>query len=118
VGTHGIHLTNVTKSRLLSYLTQAFPAKAQIGSYVCQGDFMFYEIASTKKPYGPVNLLIYHHPKHKDPLYLLSHLDFPGEITQLYKNDSRSRLSAQTKRAEDSTFTDLSWAISKGSQSF
>jgi len=47
--------------------------------------FMLYQVDFTKKRYGPVNLLIYHHPKHKDPLYLLSNLEFPELITQLYK---------------------------------
>lgn len=47
--------------------------------------FMLYQVAFTQKRYGPVNLLIYHHPKHRDPLYLLSNLDFPHAIAQLYK---------------------------------
>ncbi|MEM6261828.1 MAG: transposase [Bacteroidota bacterium] len=47
--------------------------------------FMLYDVAFTKKRYGPVNLLIYHHPKHKDPLYILSQLDFPEAIARLYK---------------------------------
>ena len=47
--------------------------------------FMLYEAAFTQKRYGPVNLLIQHQKGYKDPIYLLSNLDFPPAISQLYK---------------------------------
>lgn len=47
--------------------------------------FMLYQAAFTHKRYGPVNLLIEHQKGYKDPIYLLSNLDFPQTISQLYK---------------------------------
>jgi len=47
--------------------------------------FMLYDVRFSAKKYGPVNLLIQEHPKHKEPLYLLSCLDFPEEIAQYYR---------------------------------
>lgn len=47
--------------------------------------FMLYEVAFTKKRYGPINLLIQHEKGHQDPIYLLSNLDFPLRISALYK---------------------------------
>lgn len=50
-----------------------------------QDFFMLYEAAFTQKRYGPVNLLIQHQKGYKDPIYLLSNLDFPPAISKLYK---------------------------------
>lgn len=47
--------------------------------------FMLYGIAFTKKKYGPVNLLIQHEKGYKEPIYLLSNLEFPQTIAKLYK---------------------------------
>lgn len=50
-----------------------------------KSSFMLYQVAFTKKQYGPVNLLIQHERGYKDPIYLLTNLDFPPVISQLYK---------------------------------
>jgi hypothetical protein len=47
--------------------------------------FMLYEVAFTKKKYGPVNVLVQHERGYKEPIYLLTNLDFPERISQLYK---------------------------------
>lgn len=60
----------------------------KIGSMIPQpGEtfFMLYDIAFTKKGFGPINLLIQHERGHQEPIYLLSNLDFPPRISQLYK---------------------------------
>lgn len=50
-----------------------------------QTSFMLYEVAFTNKKYGPVNVLIQHEKGYKDPIFLLTNLEFPGRISQLYK---------------------------------
>ena len=50
-----------------------------------QTSFMLYEVAFTNKKYGPVNVLIQHEKGYKNPIYLLTNLEFPGQISQLYK---------------------------------
>lgn len=50
-----------------------------------QSYFMLYEVAFTQQKYGPVNVLILHEKGYQEPLYLLTNLDFPPEISQLYK---------------------------------
>ena len=47
--------------------------------------FMLYDVAFTQKKYGPVNLLIQHEKGYKEPIYLLTNLEFPKRISQLYK---------------------------------
>ena len=47
--------------------------------------FMLYQVAFTQKKYGPVNVLIYHGKGYKEPIYLLTNLEFPPRIAQLYK---------------------------------
>ncbi|MEM6631656.1 MAG: IS4 family transposase [Bacteroidota bacterium] len=47
--------------------------------------FMLYEVAFTNKKYGPVNVLIQHEKGYKGPIYLLTNLEFPQRISQLYK---------------------------------
>ncbi|MEM7375576.1 MAG: IS4 family transposase [Bacteroidota bacterium] len=62
--------------------------QVKIGSMApekAQPFFMLYDLAFTQKRYGPVNLLIQHQKGYKDPIYLLSNLDFPPAISQLYK---------------------------------
>lgn len=46
--------------------------------------FFLHHIAFTKKRFI-VNFLCWHEKKHKDPLYLISNLDYPKEIAELYK---------------------------------
>jgi len=46
---------------------------------------MLYEVAFTTQKYGPVNVLIQHEKQYKDPIYLLTDLEFPERISQLYK---------------------------------
>ena len=50
-----------------------------------QAFFMLQEVRFTQKRYGPLNLMIHHQKGCKDPIYLLSNLDFPPLIAQLYK---------------------------------
>lgn len=38
----------------------------------------------TKKAFGPVNLLYWHDPKHDEPIYLLSNLDYAPDIIKYY----------------------------------
>jgi len=47
--------------------------------------FMLYDVAFTQKKYGPVNVLIQHEKGYKDPIYLITNLEFPGRISKLYK---------------------------------
>ena len=47
--------------------------------------FMLYGVRFTQKKFGPVNLLIWHGKGYKDPIYLLTNLEFPPRIEQLYK---------------------------------
>lgn len=47
--------------------------------------FMLYDVTFTKRKYGPVNILIQHLKGYKDPIYLVTNLDFPDSISQLYK---------------------------------
>ena len=39
----------------------------------------------THQNYGPVNITVWHEGKYKEAIYLLSNLDYPALITQLYK---------------------------------
>lgn len=60
----------------------------KLGSMIpSQGEtfFMLYDLAFTQKKYGPVNLLIQHEKGYKEPIYLLTNLEFPNRISQLYK---------------------------------
>ena len=50
-----------------------------------QSYFMLYEVGFTNKKYGPVNVLVQHEKGYKEPIYLLTNLEFPGRISQLYK---------------------------------
>lgn len=47
--------------------------------------FMLYGVSFTKRKHGPVNILIQHLKGYKDPIYLLSNLEFPDLISKLYK---------------------------------
>jgi len=47
--------------------------------------FMLYDVKFTHKKYGPVNVLIQHEKGYKEPIYLLTNLDFPERISKLYK---------------------------------
>lgn len=47
--------------------------------------FMLYDVAFTQKKYGPINVLIQHEKGYKNPIYLITNLEFPGRISQLYK---------------------------------
>lgn len=51
--------------------------------------FMLYGVAFTQKKYGPVNILIQHEKGYKEPIYLLSNLEFPRQISQFYKKRFR-----------------------------
>lgn len=60
----------------------------KLGSMIpAQGQrfFMLYGVKFTQKKYGPVNVLIQHEKGYKEPIYLLSNLDFPLRISKLYK---------------------------------
>ena len=46
---------------------------------------LLYDVAFTQKKYGPVNVLIQHEKGYKDPIYLITNLEFPDRISQLYK---------------------------------
>jgi IS4 transposase len=51
-----------------------------------QGEYFFIpDILITQQQYGPVNLLVWHNKKYKEPLYLLTNLDYPAEISRYYK---------------------------------
>lgn len=50
-----------------------------------QAYFMLYDVAFTKKKYGPVNVLIQHEKGYKEPIYLLTNFEFPKRISQIYK---------------------------------
>lgn len=47
--------------------------------------FMLYDMCFTQQQYGLVNVLIWHENKYKEAIYLLSNLDLPPLIQQLYK---------------------------------
>lgn len=47
--------------------------------------FLLNDVAFTQQKYGPVTLLAYHEKGYKTPIYLLSNLDCPDQISQLYK---------------------------------
>jgi hypothetical protein len=47
--------------------------------------FMLYDLRFSAKKYGPVNLLIQEHPQYKEPLYLITTLEFPPQIAQYYQ---------------------------------
>ena len=47
--------------------------------------FMLYDVAFTRRKYGPVNAMIWHGKGYQEPIYLLSNLDYPPLIIQLYK---------------------------------
>jgi len=62
--------------------------EAKLGSMIpAEGQhfFMLYGVKFTKKKYGPVNVLIQHEKGYREPIYLLSNLDFPERISKLYK---------------------------------
>lgn len=47
---------------------------------------LFFEsVRFTQKRYGPVNVLIWHDKKHKNPLYIVTNLDSGPEIKSFYK---------------------------------
>lgn len=51
-----------------------------------QQEYLFIPgILITQQQYGPVNLLVWHSRKYKDALYLLTNLDFAGQISGYYK---------------------------------
>jgi hypothetical protein len=51
-----------------------------------RGEYFFIpDILITQQQYGPVNLLVWHNKKYKEPLYLLTNLDYPAEISRYYK---------------------------------
>jgi hypothetical protein len=37
------------------------------------------------KKYGPIHVFYHHDPKHKDPWYLVSNIDYPPQVICLYK---------------------------------
>lgn len=47
--------------------------------------FFIEDVYFTKKRFGPVNLLIWHDRKHKEPIILISNLDYVPDIKELYK---------------------------------
>ena len=50
------------------------------------GEYFFMtDILVTRQQYGPVNLLVWHDKKYKEPLYLLTNFEFPAEISRYYK---------------------------------
>ena len=50
------------------------------------GNTFFIEaLRFTKKRFGPVNLLVWHDKKHKNPIILITNLDYVPDIKQLYK---------------------------------
>jgi hypothetical protein len=51
--------------------------------------FTLRDVAFTQQGYGPLNVVVWHEGKHQDAIYLLSNLDFPPLITQLYKKRFR-----------------------------
>ena len=50
-----------------------------------ESTFFIEAVKFTKKRFGPVNLLIWHDRKHKEPIILISNLDYVPDIKQLYK---------------------------------
>jgi hypothetical protein len=51
-----------------------------------RGEYFFLpDILITQQQYGPVNLLVWHNKKYKEPLYLLTNLNYPAEISRYYK---------------------------------
>lgn len=47
--------------------------------------FFIEDVYFTKKRFGPVNLIVWHDRKHKQPIILISNLDYVPDIKQLYK---------------------------------
>ncbi len=47
--------------------------------------FTLTDVCFTQQGYGPVNVVVWHEGKYKEAIYLLTNLDFPPLITQLYK---------------------------------
>jgi len=47
--------------------------------------FTLTDIYFTQQRYGPLTAIVWHEGKYKEAIYLLSNLDFPPLITQLYK---------------------------------
>lgn len=47
--------------------------------------FMLTDVHFTQQGYGPLNVLVWHEGKYKEAIYLLTNLDFPPLVTQLYK---------------------------------
>lgn len=79
--------------------------------------FTLTDIYFTQQGYGPLTAVVWHEGKYREPVYLLSNLDFPPLITQLYKkrfyietffsdqksrgfNIQRSKLSDPTRLAK------------------
>lgn len=50
-----------------------------------ENTFFIEAVKFTKKRFGPVNLLIWHDKKHKEPIILISNLEYVPDIKQLYK---------------------------------
>ncbi len=50
-----------------------------------QTTFTLTDVRFTQQDYGPVNIVVWHQGKYKEAIYLLSNLDFPLLITQLYQ---------------------------------
>lgn len=50
-----------------------------------QTTFTLTDAYFTHQGYGPVNITVWHENKYKEAIYLLSNLDYPPLITQLYK---------------------------------
>lgn len=50
-----------------------------------QTTFILTDAYVTHQGYGPVNIIVWHENKYKEAIYLLSNLDYPPLITQLYK---------------------------------
>lgn len=61
----------------------------QLAPAVGQTTFTLTDVCFTQQGYGPVNVVVWHEGKHQNAIYLLSNLDFPPLITQLYKKRFR-----------------------------
>ena len=69
-----------------------FPLKAREDSfpvgrlYPFENHYYWFveQLYFTKKLFGTVNCIVWHHPKCDEPIYLVSNLDYPKDIMDYY----------------------------------
>ncbi|WKN40872.1 IS4 family transposase [Tunicatimonas pelagia] len=72
-------------AKLAGQCPQDMLALKWLAPAVGQTTFTLTDAYFTHQHYGPLNITVWHEGKYKEAIYLLSNLDYPPLITQLYK---------------------------------